>query len=324
VTRPFIASALIALGAISLGASVTLFIRSPWLAGISTYGATLVEGGGFPKTLSTGEHRETLTAPPRRIASLTVAADEILISLVSPDRIVAVTHFADVPDIATCAGRVPSNALRIRGADPEPIIALQPDLVPVAHYTLESAVRMLGAARVPVVRMAKVRSFGDVEGNVMLLARATGTEERGRLLTQEMHETLAVIEKRLSGRARPRVLYYSAVGYTSGTGTLVDEKIRRAGGRNAAADAGLVGFKNVSLDVLVGLDPDVIVLPRWSPDGDAPIRELSRMPAFRDVRAVRAGRVFSLPASELTSESPEGTRGVESLARLLHPEVFAS
>jgi iron complex transport system substrate-binding protein len=121
-----------------------------------------------------------------------------------------------------------------------------------------------------------------------------------------------------------RVLYYSAVGYTAGSGTLVDEKIRLAGGRNVAAEAGLIGVKNVGLDVLVGMDPDVIVVPRWTADADGPVGDIMNDPAWRDVAAVRTGHVFAMTAAALTSESPDGVRGVEELARRLHPEAFSS
>ncbi len=67
------------------------------------------------------------------------------------------------------------------------------------------------------------------------------------------------------------MLYYSPVGYTAGTGTLVDEKIRLAGGRNVAEEVGIVGFKNVAVDLLAGLDPEIILVPRWSADWTRPL-----------------------------------------------------
>ena len=113
---------------------------------------------------------------PRRIASLTVSTDEMLASLVSPDRIAAVTHFADDPTIELSAGFAPKSAARIRGIDPEGVVALQPDIVFVAHYTLESAVRILSSATIPVVRLREARSYDDVEANIRLLSSALGDE----------------------------------------------------------------------------------------------------------------------------------------------------
>ena len=119
------------------------------------------------------------------------------------------------------------------------------------------------------------------------------------------------------------MLYYSPTNYTAGRGTLIDEKIRHAGGSNAASEFGLVGFDNVTLDVLLALNPDVIVVPRWSTD-EAALHDLTANPAWREVAALKNGRVFPVAASALTSEAPDGVLGVEELARLFFPEAFAS
>jgi iron complex transport system substrate-binding protein len=312
---------LLALGALCFSVvAVSSRARAHFTGG--RYVATRLEGDRFPKTLVSGDGTMSVPKPPVRIASLTTNADEILTSIVQPERIVAVTHFADDPAIEACAGRAPKGAARIAGVNPERVLSLEPDLVFVAHYTLQDAVRVLSSARVPVVRLSETHSFEDVDHNVRLVAAVVGEEERGEALLAEMHATLDRVRSRVTGRPAPTVLYYSQVGYTSGSGTLVDEKIRLAGGRNATEKAKIVGYTNVSLDILVGLDPEVIVVPRFAPDEDTPVREVMESIVFRDVSAVRHRRVFSLAASELTSESPDGVRGVEHLARLLHPEAF--
>jgi len=287
------------------------------------YGETLVVGDRFPKLLVSGSGRQTLKAKPTRIASLTVTGDEILTALVDPDRIVAVSRFVDDPAISMCAGRAPKAAARIRGLDPEAIVALEPDVIFVAHYTLDYAVRLLMGANLPVVRFRVVHSYDDVEANVRLVAAAVGAESEGRASIESMNARLRRVADRVAARPRPRVLYYSPVNYTSGKSTLIDEKIRRAGGVNAAAEFGLVGFDNVTLDVLLALNPDVIVVPRWSSD-EAALHDLTSNPAWREVSALQARRVYAIAASALTSEAPDGVLGVEELARLLHPEAFSS
>src|SRR5438128_2379394 len=68
-------------------------------------------------------------APPRRIASLNLAADEMLVELVSPDRLVAVTSFSDDKSPSNVAGRVPASVARVTHARLEQLVALKPDLV---------------------------------------------------------------------------------------------------------------------------------------------------------------------------------------------------
>jgi iron complex transport system substrate-binding protein len=287
------------------------------------YGYTRIEGAVFPKVLVSRGGRQTLPNAPKRIASLTVSGDEILTNLVDPSRLIAVSHFVDDPSISMCVDRVPKAAARIRGVDPESIVALEPDVIFVAHYSLDHAVRLLAGAGIAVARFRDVHSYSDVEANVLLAAGVAGEEARGRALIASMNERLDEVARRVRGRTPPRVLYYSPVNYTAGRGTLIDEKIRRAGGSNAAAEFGLVGFDSVTLDVLLALNPDVIVVPRWSTD-QAALRDLVANPAWKEAAALQNNRVFPIAASALTSEAPDGVLGVEELARLFFPEAFAS
>ena len=285
---------------------------------------TRIVGAGFPRTLIGLGPARILAAPPARVASLTVAADEILTALAGPGRLVAVSRYARDPAVSLCADRVPAAAVSVRGDDPEAIVALTPDVVFVASYTLASGVRILEGAGVPVVRFRTARSFEDIAKNVLLTARVVGEDARGEALVHDMEARLRAIDARVLGLDRPRVLYYSAVGYTAGAGTVVDEKIQRAGGANVARDLRLTGYVNVGLDVLASLDPDLIVVPRWTEDPGPPVRDVTESAPFRDGRAVRAGAVRAVAAGPLTAESPEAVRGVEELARIFHPEAFAS
>src|SRR5262249_27427163 len=68
-------------------------------------------------------------SPPRRILSHTLATDEILLELVPVERVVGVTNLVDDPEISSVPGRYPDHVPRLREADAERIIGLNPDLV---------------------------------------------------------------------------------------------------------------------------------------------------------------------------------------------------
>ncbi|MBM4364053.1 MAG: ABC transporter substrate-binding protein, partial [Deltaproteobacteria bacterium] len=193
---------------------------------------------------------------PRRILSLAVTADEILAPLVGASRLAAVTRFADDPFISTAAGAIPGSVPRVSAHDPEALLALEPDLALVAHFTLESAVRLLEATGTAVVRLAATRSFDDVEQNLLRVGRAVGELPCAEGLARELQSRLAAVRARVGARAAPRVLYYSAVGYTAGAGTLVDAKLTAEGARNVAREAGLSGFRSVALELFAALDPE--------------------------------------------------------------------
>src|SRR5690606_26693799 len=135
--------------------------------GLVRAGQPRIEGERFPRTIvDPSGARATIPREPRRIVSLNLGSDEMLTALVGPDRIAGVSHFSVHTEMSTCADRVPAHAARIRGLDPEHILVLEPDLVFAAAYNLESAVRLLAGAGLPVVRFGSYRSFEDVIAQV--------------------------------------------------------------------------------------------------------------------------------------------------------------
>ena len=62
------------------------------------------QDGEWPRALVDGLGTEvTIAAPPQRIASVSLASDEVLLSLVEPERIAAVTAFGQDPAISNVA-----------------------------------------------------------------------------------------------------------------------------------------------------------------------------------------------------------------------------
>ena len=98
--------------------------------------AALVLACAFARPLLAGD-------TPLRVASLNLTADELLVEMLPPERLVAVTRWADDADMSNVAGRVPAAAVRLPRADLERIIALRPDLVVVSEYTDADFLRLL-------------------------------------------------------------------------------------------------------------------------------------------------------------------------------------
>ncbi len=102
-----------------------------------------VAGGGYPLEATDGlGGRLTIREAPRRIASLTLMTDEILLDLVPVQRLVAVTAMADDPAISNVAGRIGRAARRLT-LNVEQLLALAPDLLFVASWSDADSVRQL-------------------------------------------------------------------------------------------------------------------------------------------------------------------------------------
>ncbi|MBI4221049.1 MAG: ABC transporter substrate-binding protein [Chloroflexi bacterium] len=258
-------------------------------------------------------------APPKRICSVTLATDEMLLALVESERVVAVTYLVDDAGTSNVSGRYPKPIPRIR-ADLEKIIALRPDLVCVAPYNSADFLELLRKSNLPTFRHENINTFAEVEHSLVMLGERVGALERAKVVVAEMERRLGDLQTTLaSSTTRPRVLYWSG-GWTAGHHTTIGEMIERAGGINVAAGLGMEGMAEISAERVLAADPDVLLLVAWKVDNQD--TEAAMPPALRTLRAVREGHVVSLEGRYLSTVSQFVVDGAERLARKLHPECF--
>lgn len=258
-----------------------------------------------------------VAAAERRIASLSLTADEILAELVGPPRLAAVTWTVDDPAFSMLAGRIAPSIPRI-DEDPERVVATHPDLVVAAAFTGADTVEALRNSGLSVLRLRAHRDFAAIAADVGALGEVTGRETKARAMVSSMFARLAAVRRRVRGLPRPRVLLIGPSGSSSGRRTLVDEAIHLAGGVNVVAEAGLSGPVQLPLETILGLQPQVLVIA--GDDWQAARARLARTPAAATLPAVRQGRVYVVPSALVACQSHRAVGLVEALASLLHPE----
>jgi iron complex transport system substrate-binding protein len=292
------------------------------LVGARGFADTRVEGAAFPKRLVDPAGRAVvLPRPPQRIVSGYLASDELLAALVDRSRVAAASVFADDRSSSNCLGAYPPPIARVRG-EAEEILALHPDLVFITNFTEDGTVRLLAGAGVPLVRFTDWDSFAGIAADIRLTGAAVAAEAAADALAASVERRVRAVTERARGLPRPRVLFYELPGFTRGAGSLVDEMIERAGGQNVAREAGIKGAGQIGIESILALAPDVIVFPVL---GSAPVlpASVAASPGWTELPAVRAGRVHVVPSATVTSVSQHAARGLEAMAHIIHPEVFA-
>jgi iron complex transport system substrate-binding protein len=273
---------------------------------------------GYPRTLvdPLGE-RVILRAPPRRIVSIALSGDEILLELVSPDRLVGLTYLVDDPATTPSAALAPATAARVTEENPEGLLALQPDLVVSAGYTRAEPIVLLEAAGVPVVGTGAHATLDDVLDAVTALGDAAGEPDRARALVASLRARIDAVSARPRPAPSARVLLWDH-GFTYGEGTLTDDVIRRAGGRDVASEAGMRGPVELGEEAAVSLAPDVVLVPieDLTPRPHAP-ELLGDAPVWQAVEAVRRGEVYGVPRAWMGSVSHHVVRALETVASIL-------
>ena len=289
---------------------------------------TQISGEHFPKKLTdvTGITYQ-LNKPPQRILSATLLTDHILSDLLDPKRLVAVSSYVDYPSLSNIVGFYDKNISRTKG-EIESMLALEPDVVFVASYSNPETVRYLLRSGIAIVRLSEFRSFNDIFNNIRITAEVIDEPAKAEVVINKVQKQIQQIEKQVKGLTKPRVLYYDMNGYSVGGNSLMDEAIRLSGGINVAKEVLADGEQKISEEVAISLQPDVIVMNQWvfnqQQDSDSPAQIMKSKVAWQNVPAIKNNRVYAVPGTWLRSVSQHRIKGVQAIAKLLHPSITIS
>ena len=169
-----------------------------WLTGVALLAAFV-----YREHLVRGQVSPAVSLP-RRIVSMTLAGDEILLALIPTGRILGLSWLVDDPRYSHSVETARPVRHKVH-ANAEQVIALQPDLVIVSAsaYTGVTARRLLRASGIPVCEIARYESFAGVQRNVLAVGRAVGALPQARRLIATMDRRLRAVRERVARAPRP-------------------------------------------------------------------------------------------------------------------------
>lgn len=273
----------------------------------------------------------SLPQHPSRIVSLTYGTDEILLGLVDTSRVIALSRYAGNRDISFVTEEEAAAVGRKADLNAESIMALKPDLVVASTAVSPQLVSLLRQSGVPVYVSLVAANWDEMEEKVRGVAKAVHEEEAGESMVQDMEDKRAALEEKLSaiGPSDERcALGLSFRGILGKKGTLFSEVLAMAHVKDGAARYDVPKGTNayLSLEILPEIDPDVILLPVWKvkagDDEKEFAREIMENPAYRDVKAVKNGRLIPFPEKYKYVMSQHITDAMEASARAVYPELF--
>jgi iron complex transport system substrate-binding protein len=272
-----------------------------------------------------------LAQKPQKIVSVTTPTDEILLALVAKSRIAAVTAFSEDPTISNVVSQVIDIPTKLAQMNAEVIIAMKPDIVFVADWSDAAGVKQLRNAGVPVYQFRSPITVKEIEAKITAVGAVVGEEETAKKLVLWMETRLAAVAAKVNAIApdkRLTVMDYTTWGTSMGAGSSWDEIVRLAGLKSAVASlkADQYGSVSVSREMLLQLDPDILMLPSWVygdvKGSDAFYNGVVGDPALKTLKAVKLGRVHRMPEALKTSTSQYIVLAVEDLAKYAYPELF--
>ncbi|MFA5964380.1 MAG: ABC transporter substrate-binding protein [Sphingomonas sp.] len=215
---------------------------------------------------------------PRTIVSTNPCADAMLVELVPPARIAAISHYS----VQAEASSMPLAAARrfaTTAGTAEEVIALHPDLVVTSSFTPPATLAAYRRAGLAVLTLDSPTTIAASEAQIRTLAAALGARDEGEAMVGRIKSAVlnAAVPRQSSGNAdNPSALLFIAGDLANGTGTLLDELMTRAGFRNAAADYGLRFTGPLPIETIAAHPPRVILAPDSSRTATLRTRVLAR------------------------------------------------
>lgn len=244
-------------------------------------------------------HRVTVNYPPRRIVSLAPAATEMLFAAGAGDQVVA----TDDASVEPPAARRLSKLGDLADVDMERLIALKPDVVVVWPFgTSPAQIALLSRLGLPVYR-EQATTLGAIADSIQRIGELAGTSAVADRVAGKLRARVAALVHRYA-RARdpPTALLevWNRPLYIVGGRELMSDALRVCGARNAFADL-TEAAPAVSVEAVIGRDPDMIIAAAPPGQGAAWLAGWRRFPMLR---AVRSGRLIDFEDQRLSALGP--------------------
>ena len=249
-----------------------------------------------------------LEPPALRVVSLAPSCTDALVAIGAHERLVGIEEHSELPAELCSVPRVGG----FKHVDLGTVATLAPDLIVAASLHAVRLVPRLTATGARVFVSQPRTLDGIIHGMARLAALLGLAREASPIIASAWRRIAAVLERTLKGGPRPLVyVELSPRGHSGGPQSFVDDLVTKAGGVNLAGCA-RVEWPVIPPAVVHRFDPDVIVIAEYP--GSATPAMLAARHGWDRLRAVKSGRVVTVPAPLIKRPGPPAIEGLERLA----------
>ncbi len=252
-----------------------------------------------------------------RILALGGAVTEILYDLGAADRIVAVDSTSQFPPEAL---KTHKNVGYLRALSTEGVLSIAPDTIIASDKAgPPEVVRALKASGIDYFEVNDDATPEALATRVRAIANKVGMAAKGEDVVKRIETSFADLAAARDQLTRkPSVLFILGLqgsrATVGGTDSVADAMLRLAGATNAAAS--LNGFKPVSEESIIAMDPEAIVV--MSRTAGHTIRDtVLALPGVAATRAGRERRVIEMDGLYLLGFGPRAPDAAGDLMRSL-------
>ena len=192
-----------------------------------------------------------------RIVSMNVCTDQLLIPLADPEQILGLSRFSR--DAWQSFAADDASRYRILSGGAEDILVLKPDIVLAGLFDKRSTREFLKDKGFRLAEFAVPRKLDEVKAQIRKMGDVVGHPDRASAEIARLDDAIARARQAVAVK-RYRVLPLSRGGWVTGSDSLISSLLAETGLFNAAGDLGITFGGFASLEAIVNLKPDLIVV----------------------------------------------------------------
>ena len=270
----------------------------------------------------------SIKAKPQRIVSLTLGTDEILLDLVEPERIAALTYLADDQGISFATDKSRLVKSKIRSNSAEEILALKPDLVLIADWWGLDMLQTLRDMGVPVYVYKTPYTVSDIKNTIREVGRVVGEPQRAENVIDVFDDKIKNVElkaAKIPTAERKRVIALTGKDGFGAKGGLYDDMCSYAGVRNCLSEDTGCQFNGLSKERILQLNPDCLLVTVWDANGmmkSQTKEEIIGDEGLKPVKAVQNDDIAAISGKCVFCVSQYTADSIEILAKAVYPQYF--
>ena len=192
-----------------------------------------------------------------RIASINACTDQLLLALADPEQILGLGPYSR--DVARSWSAADAHRYPRLSGEAEDVLVLKPDVVVAGSFTKLATRNLLKEQGQRVVTFDVAHSVDDVKAQIRRMGELTQHPDRADAAIARIDAAVART-RQFVARRHYRVLSVSRRGWIAGSRSLISSLLAEVGLSNAAGDLGLKYGGFASLESIISLRPDFILV----------------------------------------------------------------
>jgi len=268
--------------------------------------------------------------PPKRVVTLTTSSTEIVLDLLPPERIAALCIYADDPGISCVVEKAKRVSNRVRANDVELLLKLKPDLILAPSWLGNEILASMRDMKLPVFVYNEPVTIEEIANNVLFVSKLVREENKGQQIVDDMQKRLQNVKgavNKVPKKQQVKLVALSYMGAFGSKGTTFYDMCKYVNVFNCVGEAGISDKENVSKEMIVTMNPDVLLIPSWNfgeiQKGAEFKKNIMHDHAYREIRAVKDNRVYQIQDKYIYSTSHYVINGIEDMAADIYPQYYS-